>query len=479
MREAEARSLTGQIFATQLSDLGKFDLERYPISNYIIFKQDFEPTFEDSRQKISLSKSLLLEHRIEPLFMLDEEGGRVSQIEDFFAPAPSALAMGDHPLEIIGQVYASVSLCLLKLGIDINLFPCLDVMTEPLNPIIGTRSFGSTPEKVIACSRAAITASRRYVCCVGKHFPGHGMTRSDSHLEKPIVVTPRRELESIHLPPFKEAIKAGIDGMMVSHCQYVALQGDRLPASLSSEVVGKFLRGPLAFKGLIVTDSLDMKAVRSDVEPHRVGLLALKAGCDVLLFTEYSDRLVAAFESIVEALIMDRIDEESLRASIQRRKHMLERLKLIKSLPQPKLEFDYEGIVASIRDSALKVKDQAKILPIAEDEICLLTTSEAIAAELQRYIPRVVNPSTPDQVKSKPLVLWMVEPLHVPGSFKHAAAMIEQAAFSVLITSHEMLVDLLPPCDVTIICHDTSLPSMQRIPALVFAKRTSSRQTSL
>ncbi|HEC83606.1 MAG TPA: hypothetical protein ENI46_03845, partial [Firmicutes bacterium] len=113
MKEAEARFTVGQIFATRLPDWSKFDLESFPISNYIIFKDDLEPTFEGSREKLNQARTILNEHGIEPLFMVDEEGGRVSQIECFFTPAPSPLAIAEHAPERVSEIYARVSTCLL------------------------------------------------------------------------------------------------------------------------------------------------------------------------------------------------------------------------------------------------------------------------------------------------------------------------------------------------------------------------------
>jgi len=472
VKEAEARYTVGQIFATRLPDWSKFDLESFPISNYIIFKDDLESTFERSREKLNQARTILNEHGIEPLFMVDEEGGRVSQIERFFTPAPSPLAIAEHAPEMVSEIYARVSTCLLELGIDINLFPCLDVMTEPLNPIIGTRSFGRTPEKVIACSRAAIAASRRYLCCVGKHFPGHGMTRSDSHLEKPIVVTPRSELEAIHLPPFKEAIKTGIDGFMISHCHYVAMQATSLPASLSPQVVKKFLRSTLAFDGIVITDSLDMKAVSSTIEPVRLGLLAFEAGSDILLFTEFSDRLVGAFESLVEATLMGKIDIGELRMAIDRRRRLLQRLSLVRSLPLPNLDFDYEALVAEVRERSIRIRGSRDRLPITCNEVTLLTTSEAIIGRIRKHNRHVLVPTVPEDVSGKPLILWLVEPLHVPQAFRQAAAMVKQSELSILVSSHDGLVDILPPCDVTITTHDTGTSTVNRVLATILGEET-------
>ncbi len=470
MRQDEVRLKLGQVFATPLPDFARFDLERFPFSNYIIFKDDLARTFEDSRRKLSTARSFLQEHGIEPIFMLDEEGGRVSQIEAFFTPAPSPLALSENAPSRIADVYAYISSLLSKLGIDVNLFPCLDVLSEPLNPVIVTRSFGSSSEKVISCTQQAIRASRRFVSCVGKHFPGHGMTRADSHHEKPIVVTHRRELESKHLPPFKQAIQLGIDGIMVSHCQYVTLQDDTLPASLSPRVVRNFLRGTLGFEGLVITDSLDMRAVTSSIAPQGLGILGLEAGCDILLFTEFSDRLTTAFESLVEAMLMGKIDIERLEQSLERRKRILERLKLLRNLPEPDIDFDYMGTVESISKKAIRVSDPNRRLPVGEHEIALLATSDTILGKIRENVETVVIPHDVGDVSDKVLLLWMMEPLHVPQLFRHVAHMIERARLSILVTNYDALVEHIPRCGVTVITHDTSATAISRLLTILFGR---------
>jgi beta-N-acetylhexosaminidase len=341
-------------------------------------------------------------------------------------------------------------------GIDINLFPCVDVSTEPLNPVIGTRSYGSVPEEVSLYSRAAIGSSRAHTACVVKHFPGHGMTQGDSHLDRPVVDIPRERLDYMHINPFREALRSGADGVMVGHCRYLCVQADERPASLSKQVVGGILRERFKYDGLVVTDSLDMRAVTDTVDAHRAGLLALEAGNDLLLYTEYSERFERSFEAIVEAVFMDRLDEERLAKSVERRERLIDRLRFARSTRGAYQEDEYLGLLKKVRARSVTIKDPQGILPLSCDRAVVISTSQTVTEKLKEHIPSITEGVAGPDISGSTLILWLMEPLHPKASFKEVRGLMESAWRSILVTTYERLKELLPACDVTITSDDTS-----------------------
>lgn len=196
-------------------------------------------------------------------------------------------------------------------GIHVNFAPVLDVNSNPANPVIGYRSFGEDPERVsalgLAYSRGLEDGG---VQAVGKHFPGHGDTSTDSHKERTTVTHPSEELEEVDLLPFANFIKGGCSGIMVGHIVVPALDKSGTPASLSKKITAELLREKMGFKGLIYTDALGMKGAKTDGSNNAV--LALQAGADVLLSSDQPltdlDAIMAAINSgkISKTLIEER-----------------------------------------------------------------------------------------------------------------------------------------------------------------------------
>ena len=229
------------------------------------------------------------------LVSIDQEGGVVQRVR---APAtvwPPMLAVGEAGdaarTKAVGRA----------LGVGWDFAPVLDVHTNPANPVIGNRAFGTTPEAVSAQALAFWRGLRGagLVGC-GKHFPGHGDTRTDSHHELPVVPHDLDRLRRIELAPFAAASAAGMEAFMTAHVLYPALDPDR-PATLSRRIATELLRGELGFRGLLVSDDLGMKAVADRYPIEELAVAAIEAGCDHLLVREPESRQQAAFEAIVRA----------------------------------------------------------------------------------------------------------------------------------------------------------------------------------
>ena len=230
---------------------------------------------------------LAAEARIPPLFLaLDQEGGSIARIGTGMTIFPSQMALAATPDPVAAvQRAATITAGELRAsGINWNFAPVADVNNEPLNPIIGNRSFGSDPRRVATLVGAAVRAysSAGFLCCA-KHFPGHGAATVDSHVGLPIIDVDRARLDRVELPPFRAAVAAGVPAVMLAHLIVPALDPTPgLPASLSRRVTD-LLRRELGFAGLAVTDDLEMGALAT-IGQAAAGEAALKAGADFVLF---------------------------------------------------------------------------------------------------------------------------------------------------------------------------------------------------
>ena len=223
-----------------------------------------------------------------PLFVsVDQEGGPVVRLTDGFTVFPSQMAVGATASVTQARRMATVTAQELKaLGFNMNLAPVLDVNNNPDNPVIGLRSFGSSPEQVAALGTAMIEAYRAQgMVATAKHFPGHGDTAVDSHYGLPVVPHDRAHLDSVEFPPFRAAIVADVPAIMTAHVLFPAIDPSAgRPATLSSLVLQDLLRKEMGFDGLIVTDSLSMGALANLVGATEAAQLAFRAGADLLAY---------------------------------------------------------------------------------------------------------------------------------------------------------------------------------------------------
>jgi beta-N-acetylhexosaminidase len=203
------------------------------------------------------------------------------------------------------------------IGVQWNLFPVADVNSNPINPIINTRSFGEDPQQVGDLVAAYIRGARANgMLTTAKHFPGHGNTATDSHIGLVKVEESSERLRTVDLPPFRKAIEAGVDAIMTAHVTVSALDPDpNHTATTSVAVVTKLLRNELGFKGIVMTDALDMAGLRRRYPPHagRAAVDALKAGNDVLTIPV---DLGASFRAVVEAVRSGEVSEARLDSSV-------------------------------------------------------------------------------------------------------------------------------------------------------------------
>jgi beta-glucosidase-like glycosyl hydrolase len=213
-------------------------------------------------------------------------------------PLPPAAALGwlaeAATTERAGEVTAREARAL---GVNWIYAPVADVDLEPENPIVGVRSFGTDPAAVAEQVAAWVRGCRKggALSCA-KHFPGHGRTVGDSHIERPTVSSTRELLEE-DLRPFRAGVRAGVDAMMTAHVSYPALDGQLRPATLSPPILDDLLRREMGFGGLVVTDALVMEGLTEDVDEAAAGVMALAAGCDVLLYPQDEAAVIREIEA--------------------------------------------------------------------------------------------------------------------------------------------------------------------------------------
>lgn len=319
--EMTSREKIGQLFmvgfmgTTVTSDLASF-IKEYKPGGVILFSRNLESV----EQIVELTNDLQRCSPQSPLLIsIDQEGGRVSRLPKGFTIFPPCELIGRcNSGELAYAVAATTAKELRAVGINMNMAPVLDVNSNPDNPVIGDRAFGSVSDVVseMALVTAAGLQDNKVVAC-GKHFPGHGDTNADSHKELPVVEASRERLETVEFPPFRRAAAAGIETMMTAHVLYKALD-DSLPATLSPDIITHLLREQMQYDGVVLTDDLEMHAIVDHYGPGDAAVRAFLAGCDVLLICKDRDREIAAFESVEKAVASGTIATKRLDQSVTR-----------------------------------------------------------------------------------------------------------------------------------------------------------------
>jgi beta-N-acetylhexosaminidase len=319
--EMTSREKIGQLFmvgflgTSVTPDLAAF-IRDYKPGGVILFSRNLESV----EQIVQLTNDLQHCSPKSPLLIsIDQEGGRVSRLPKGFTIFPPCELIGRcHSGELAYAAAATIAKELKAVGINMNMAPVLDVNSNPDNPVIGDRAFGSAAETVIEMGlvTAAGLHDHKVVAC-GKHFPGHGDTNADSHKELPVVEASRDRLETVEFPPFRRAVAAGIATLMSAHVLYKALD-DQLPATLSREVMTHLLREQMGYDGVVLTDDLEMHAIVDHYGPGDAAVRALLAGCDMLLICKEREREIAAFEAVEKAVASGAIDTARLDQSVAR-----------------------------------------------------------------------------------------------------------------------------------------------------------------
>ena len=276
---------------------------------------------------INMAQAEALKHGAKiPLFVaIDQEGGRVVRLTKGATVFPGNMAVGATGSLKDASLMAMITAKELKaIGINMNLAPVIDVNNNPDNPVIGTRSFGSSADEVSCFGTTMIKTFNTYsVICTAKHFPGHGDTTMDSHIGLPIIDHPIERLERIEFFPFKKAIEAGVPAIMTAHVVMPAIEKQEgMPATLSYHILTELLRKRMGFDGLIITDSLGMGAIEDTFSINEAAVMALNAGADILLFgadkNHPQEDQIKVFNHILSSVQTGQIPLERLNESVKR-----------------------------------------------------------------------------------------------------------------------------------------------------------------
>lgn len=326
MRQIENMTLDekiGQLFVAGFPDkeLSKEFLElieQQKIGNVILFSHNIEDKVQMAELNQTLIQKIEEETGITPFICIDEEGGVVSRLPRDTAILPSAMAQAavgkttwvKDGAKIVGEQ-------LLALGVNFNLAPVLDINSNSANPVIGVRSFGETKQEV--CKYAAAAAEgyeEAGILYAGKHFPGHGDTALDSHLSLPQLDRTEAQLEEREIAPFLELIQKGLPAITIAHIKVPSLESEDIPATMSKRIVTDYLRGKLGFRGLIISDCMEMNAIKEYYGISKGVVWGLAAGIDLIFISHTASAVKEATAAVKRALAEGDLSEERLNEAV-------------------------------------------------------------------------------------------------------------------------------------------------------------------
>ena len=311
-------------------------IEDYKVGNIILFTRNIKDIHQLSALNRKIYNEILKNTGNSPLISIDQEGGMVTRIMDgaTFCPGNMTLTATNNSdnAYIIGKIMGDE---LTHLGINMNLAPSLDVNNNPDNPVIGVRSYSDNPKVVSEYGNKFIKGlQEKGVIATAKHFPGHGDTNVDSHLGLPMINHTLEELEKVELVPFRSAIENGVDAIMSAHIVFSEIDKSGLPGTLSKTILTDLLRNKLNFKGLIVSDCMQMKAIDDQYTTERGTVMGSKAGLDIACISHSLDKQVGALRALEEAVETGEIDISIIDEKVKRILHY-------KELTRKKLESDF------------------------------------------------------------------------------------------------------------------------------------------
>jgi beta-N-acetylhexosaminidase len=284
----------------------------------------FSRNIEDPLQLAALCRDLqsaASKAQDSPLFLaVDQEGGRVARLKDPFKifPGNAAIGMDEEPVKRAIE-FATVTAKEMKLvGLNMNLAPVVDVQRGEVEKHLAGRSFGEDPEVVAFLGRTVVKhLQKNGIMAVAKHFPGLGRAKVDPHVHLPKINIDLEELERINLPPFAAAIEEGVCGIMTSHAVYPALDPEQ-PATLSPKVLIEVLRKKMGFRGLTITDDLEMGAIAGDWSVAEGAVKSFQAGADILLICKDQGRVRESLDRMRQAVSKGTLSTERIARSLER-----------------------------------------------------------------------------------------------------------------------------------------------------------------
>ncbi len=328
-------------------------IDNHKIGGFIFFKNNLY-TLD---QIVGLLNSLKERNRENPLplfLALDEEGGQVSRLSGFFPRLPNASKIGSINEEDISYQFGKLLGERLKeLGFNMDFAPVLDINSNPNNPVIGNRAFGSTKEVVIDNGIKVMKGIKSgNVISIVKHFPGHGGTGPDSHIDLPIISKTLEELKALELVPFEKAIEEEVDGIMVAHILFPELD-EEYPATMSQNIINGLLRQELSYDGIVISDDMTMGAIMENYTVEEGVVRFLKAGGDIVLVCHGYENQLKVLNKVKEEILTGKISLEELNEKVYR----IIKLKMKYNLTDdPVKEYDVEGVKKNTEEFLNRIK---------------------------------------------------------------------------------------------------------------------------
>lgn len=327
--------LIGVAGATLTNEEKKFIVDNN-ISGVVLFARNcIEP-----RQIRDLCAEIQsLRHKMKdkaPLFIgIDMEGGRVHRLKPPFTQWPALKKIGDLDAPTVAFHFTQrMGAELISVGINLDFAPCIDVYTNPANTVIGDRAVSTDPHQVEKMSSALIRGYiKSGVLSCAKHFPGHGHTVIDSHEELPVEDADMKRLNEVELVPFRKALRSRVDMVMTAHILFKNVD-PKWPVTLSEIFLKKMIREDLKYRGLIITDDLDMKAMAKHYDKSQIPIRAMQAGADLLLYCNEPESPPVAIEGLIEAVVQGNLKQADLEQT-HRKILDVKKVKILSPDPRP------------------------------------------------------------------------------------------------------------------------------------------------
>lgn len=356
-------------------------VRQYQVGGVIYFNNSGTDNVDDPAQLAGLSNGLQRTALDAPpnvplMLSVDQEGGRVTRVGAPATEFPSGMALGAARNTADAKATARIGGDELRaMGITQDFAPDADVNSNPLNPVIGSRSFSARPDLTSQLVTAQVQGYQdsadpaKSVSAAAKHFPGHGDAAEDSHTGLPVITRNEQQWRETDLPPFQAAVDAGVDSIMTAHITFPNLDPSGDPATLSKPIITDRLRGELGYDGVVVTDSLQMAGVRKLYPDNEIPVRALEAGVDQLLRPA---NLRAAIDGVTDAVRSGRLTEQRIDQSVLRilklkfkRGVVANPLAEPRTLPATVGTAEHHNTVAQATDKATTVlRNEANTLPI-------------------------------------------------------------------------------------------------------------------
>jgi beta-N-acetylhexosaminidase len=394
---------------------------------------------DDAVREINLVNEFQQKSKVPLMIGMDAEWGvyqRIATAHKF----PWAMTLGAiQDKGLIEQMAAKIAEDCHRMGINWDFAPVVDVNTNPNNPIIGNRSFGSDVDNVITSALSYSNGLQNHTILAAiKHFPGHGDTSTDSHLDLPVVSHNLERLNAVELAPFKALMNKGIGGVMVAHLYVPSLEsGKGIPASVSKNIITGLLKEKLGYKGLIITDALNMGAVANKYKPGELDAMAFKAGNDIMLF---SQGVSEGKKLIQKAIDNGEISQSRVEESVKKillTKYFLGLDQYTPRNPEninTDLNNDsHQTLVQNLYSNALTLlKDDKKLLPLNGKQVYYVPLEEAPYQTFANQLGSAIIIKKANEINTIPANSTVMVGFHKDNSTAYKPYKISEASKKVL-----------------------------------------------